>query len=235
MGLSIGVFLLPSCIYSTWDNGISGDGNVKTEQFDIKGFTGVHVSSGIDAEVSQGEFFVELEADGNLHEYITVEREGDMLVIGSERNIRRAESKLVRVSLPELDELRISSAGDIEGKTDFECDDLEISISSAGDLDIGVNARLIDISISSSGDCDIYGETEKLKARLSSAGDLEACDLKAEVVDVKVSSAGDACVMATKEIEMEASSAGSIYYYGDPTVVRSHASSAGSIIHKGKD
>jgi hypothetical protein len=222
-----------SCFYSSdWDSGVTGNGEVVTKTIEVDGFTGVHASSGIDVEISQGAFSVELEADENLHEYITIELEGDLLVIDTERNIRKAAKKVVYVSLPELNELNISSAGDIVGKTEFECDNLDISISSAGDLDLGVTANRIDISISSSGDCDLYGHTEYLDARLSSAGDLNACDMEADYVDVKVSSAGDACVFANKELKMEASSAGNIYYMGDAVVVKSHRSSAGNIKKK---
>ena len=225
-------FSLSSCIFGDWNNGISGNGEVEEEVFNISGFTGVKVSAGIDIHLSQGDFFVELVADENLHEYITVEKNGDMLVVGTTRNIYRAESKLVNVSLPGLETVKISSAGDIYGQTPFECDDLDISISSAGDLDLEVDAKSVDISISSSGDCDIVGTTEYLKANLSSAGDLNAFDLEADYVDVGVSSAGDAKVFANKEIEMTASSAGNIYYKGDAQVTRSSTSSAGSIVKR---
>ena len=67
---------------------------------------------------------------------------------------------------------------------------------------------------------------------MSSAGDLDAFDLDADYVKVRVSSAGDARVMANKEIDMGASSAGSIYYKGDATVTHISKSSAGSISHK---
>jgi len=225
-------FTIPSCIIGDWDNGVRGEGNVTTEVINVDDFTGVHASSGIDVTISQGEFSVEVVADENLHEYINVEREGRMLKIGTERNIYRAESKVVHVSLPELTDLKISSAGDIEAKTDFECEDLDIQISSAGDLELGVTADEIDLSISSSGDCDIWGRTEYFDAHLSSAGDLNAFELEADYVKVSVSSAGDARVFANKEIEMTASSAGSIYYKGDPVVKRSSKSSAGSIVKK---
>lgn len=221
-----------SCIYSDWDNGLTGNGNVIKEEVDIDGFTGVHASSGIDVNISQGEFHVEVVADENLHEYITVEKEGRILRIGSERNIRRADSKVVNVSLPELTDLKISSAGDIEAETDFECEDLEIEISSAGDLNIGVDADEIYISISSSGDCDIWGSARVLDARLSSAGDLNAFELEADYVKVRVSSAGDASVTANEEIDMSASSAGSIYHKGDARVINSNTSSAGGIYRR---
>lgn len=224
---------LQSCFFAgDWNNGITGNGDVETEVVNIDGFIGVHARAGIDVVLSQGDFFVEVVADENLQEYITVELKGDMLVIGSERNIYRAESKLVNVSLPELEELKITSAGDMEAETDFECKDLKIIISSAGDLKMGVTADMVDISISSSGDCDIWGQCSYLRADLSSAGNLNAYDLDADKAKVRVSSAGDAKVWANEEVDLGASSAGSIYYKGEAKVVHKNTSSAGSIVHK---
>ncbi len=227
----LSMLIAQSCVFDL-DNGISGSGNVKSEVINVDGFTGIHASSGIDVILSQGDYYVEVIADENLHEYITVDREGKILRIGSEKNIYRAESKVVKVTLPELTDIKISSAGDIEADTDFKCEDLDISISSAGDLDLDVDAKDIRISISSSGDCDLRGTARELKAKLSSAGDLNAFDLEADYVSVSVSSAGDAKVTANKEIEMSASSAGNIYYRGDGKVLRSNSSSAGSIIRR---
>jgi len=230
--VALSALVLQSCVFGDWENGVSGSGNVVSETIDVTGFTGVHASSGIDVYLTQGAYNVEVVADENLHEYITVDREGKMLRIGSERNIYRAKSKVVNVSLPDLTEIKISSAGDIQGENTFDCDDLEISISSAGDLDLDVDAQHVKISISSSGDCDIRGTTGSLDAKLSSAGDLNAFDLIADDVRVSVSSAGDASVTANREIEMSASSAGNIYYRGDAEVKKSNTSSAGSIIRR---
>ena len=228
----VSAIMMRSCLFGDWDTGVSGDGNVVTEEIHVTGFSGVHASSGIDVNISQGDFFVELVADENLHEFITIEKEGNMLRIGSERSIYRAKSKVVNVSVPELTKIKISSAGDVKGMSDFLCEDIDISISSAGDLDLTVDANEIKLSISSSGDCNLRGSANSLDARLSSAGDLHAFDLFADFVKVTVSSAGDARVWANKEIEMSASSAGNIYYKGDARVMRSSTSSAGNIIRK---
>jgi hypothetical protein len=226
--------VLSSCVISGWDTGISGNGNVVEEVRDVSGFTGVHVSSGIDVYLSEGDQFeVRVEADENLMEVIETEVRGNMLEVGTDRvNIRRAKSKKVYVTLPELTALKISSAGDCDGQTLFHCDDLRLSISSAGDLSLEVEADRIDIDISSSGDARIAGNAGELDASLSSAGDLDAWDLEARVVDVSVSSAGDARVFATEEISMSASSAGNIYYRGDAKVLRSSKSSAGDIVKR---
>jgi hypothetical protein len=226
--------VLNACIIDGWDHGISGNGNVVEETRNVSGFTGVHASTGIDVYLYEGDNFeVKVEADENLMEIILTEVEGKMLVIKTDRvNIRNAKSKKVFVTLPELEELKISSAGDCEGMTPFSCEDLRISISSAGDLTFEVEADRIDLDISSSGDARISGRTQDLDASLSSAGDLHAFDLIADVVDVRVSSAGDARVHANEEISMDASSAGNIYYKGDAEVVHSRKSSAGDIVRR---
>lgn len=228
------VLSLSSCYFDGWGTGISGNGDVVEESRDVDGFSGVEVSTGIDVYLTQGNVFeVVVEADENLQDVILTELKGDKLVVRTDHvNIRSAKAKKVHVTLPELTELRISSAGDCVGQTTFQCEDLRISISSAGDLTLEVEADRIDLDISSSGDARLSGSAEVFDASLSSAGDLHAFDLVAYKVDVTVSSAGDARVHATEEIDMSASSAGSIYYRGDAKVVRSNSSSAGSIVHK---
>jgi hypothetical protein len=228
------ILFLSSCYFEGWGTGISGNGNVVEENRDVTGFSGVEVSTGIDVYLTQGnEFEVMVEADENLQEVIITEVKGDRLVVRTDHvNIRSAKSKKVHVSLPELTELKISSAGDCVGQTPFNCEDLRISISSAGDLTLEVEADRINLDISSSGDARISGSAEVFDASLSSAGDLHAFDLIAGKVDVNVSSAGDARVHATEEITMTASSAGSVYYRGDAEVVRSNSSSGGSIVHR---
>jgi hypothetical protein len=223
-----------SCVITGWDQSISGNGNVVKETRDISGFTGVHLSSGIDVLLSEGdEFKVVVEADENLLEVIETELKGNILEVGTDRvNIRSAKSKKVHVTLPRLETLKISSAGDCDGQTLFHCGNLDLEVSSAGDLLLEVEADRIDLNISSSGDARLSGRVGEFNVSLSSAGDLYAFDLEADVVDVDVSSAGDARVNARKEISMNVSSAGDIYYTGDAEVLRSSKSSAGDIIRK---
>lgn len=232
--LAILAFSSTSCVIDGWDNHITGNGNVVEETRDVSGFTGIHVSSGIDVYLTEGESFeVRVEADENLLDVIETKLKGDILVVGTDRvSIRKAKSKKVHVTLPELEILKITSAGDCEGQTPFHCGDLRLSISSAGDLTLEVEADKINLDISSSGDARISGKAGILDVSLSSAGDLHAFDLMADKVSVDVSSAGDARVHATEEISMSVSSAGNIYYKGDAEVIRSSKSSAGDIIRK---
>ncbi len=229
------VFLIigsSSCIISPRET-IYGSGNVVTEERDIGEFTGLKVSSGIDVVIRQGkEISLELEADDNLHEVIITEVDGNTLKIYTRKNIRKARSKKVFLVYKDLNTIRISSAGDVTGENTLQTGTLDIDLSSAGDLNLEVQADKIICDISSSGDARLSGSTEVLVASLSSAGDLHAYELNTKKAEVSCSSAGDARVYATEEFNLRSSSAGSIYYKGDGRVVDSHTSSAGSIVKK---
>ena len=229
------VFLIigsSSCFISPHET-IYGSGNVVTEERDIGDFTGLKVSSGIDVVIRQGkEISLKLEADDNLHEVIITEVDGNTLKIYTRKNIRKARSKKVFLVYEDLNTIRISSAGDVTGENTLHTGTLDIDLSSAGDLNLEVQAEKIRCDISSSGDARLSGSTEVLVASLSSAGDLHAYELNTKKTEVSCSSAGDARVYATEEFNLRSSSAGSIYYKGDGRVVNSHTSSAGSIVKK---
>jgi hypothetical protein len=172
-----------------------------------------------------------VEADENLHEYIITEVKGGVLHVYTEANIRDAEKERVYVTMKEINKVETSSAGDIVGESPVRSERLELSASSAGDINLEIYAKEVNIDLSSSGDMTLIGETDNLKADLSSAGDLNAFELKTRETDISVSSAGDADINVSEKITARASSAGDINYKGDPKYVDVHTSSAGGI-HK---
>ena len=211
---------------------IHGNNKVVKADRDAPSFNGLQVSSGIDVYLKQGNNeAITVEADENLHEYIITEVKGGVLHVYTEANIRDAEMTRVYVTMKDVTSVKTSSAGDVVGETPIKSDRLELSASSAGDINLEVYAKEIEADISSSGDMTLTGETEKLEADLSSAGDLNAYDLKAREANISVSSAGDADINVSEKITARASSAGDINYKGDPKYVDVKTSSAGGI-HK---
>ncbi len=224
---------LPWSCYINIPEGITGNGNVTTEEREVPEFHGLKVSSGIDVFITQNsDVELSLEADENLHDVIKTEVEGGILKIYADKNIRMAKSKKVYLTYKSLDKIHISSAGDVKGQNLLTGDDLDISLSSAGNLNLEVQVNRLKINISSSGDARLSGSTDELDADLSSAGDLYAFDLIAKKGRVTVSSAGDARVNITEDADLRSSSAGDIEYMGNPERINIHTSSAGSIRKK---
>jgi hypothetical protein len=225
--------LISSCYFES-PNRISGNGNVVSEIRDLDNFTSISISGGLEGFITMGEnFSVEVIADENLQEIIKTEVRGTRLVIKASRNIRRADSKEIHISLPEISGLNVSAAARLQSENLIDVDELHADVSSAGRLTLIINSNLLDMNISSAGDATLEGRTENLKATVSSAGDLDASDLEAVKAKVNVSSAGKASLMVSGELDANASSAGSISYKGNPIEKSTITSSAGSIRHRG--
>ena len=221
---------ISACADGQWRKTVYGDGNVVKKGREAGSFSGVRVSTGIDVFLSQGSNeSIAVEADENLHEYIITKVEGDVLHVYTEANIREAKMKRVYVTMDNITSLTTTSAGDLIGETPVKTDNLDLSVSSAGDIKLEVYAKTVELDISSSGDMTLSGEADMLEGDLSSAGDLNAFNLKVREADLDVSSAGNADVYVTERLRARASSAGDINYKGNPKYLDAHSSSAGGI------
>jgi len=227
------VFLISGGCYFEHYESVSGNGKLIKQQREVAEFKGISVASGIDVIITQSDnIAVDVETDENLQDWIKTEVVNDILKIYTTKNIRNAKEKKVYVKYKTLNSIDISSAGDVSSTNTLVTDKLNIDMSSAGDLNLTVEADEIEIDISSAGDARLQGKTNYLKAELSSAGDLNAFDLEAKKGDVRVSSAGDANVFVTEEAIFDCSSAGSIEFKGEPRIKNISTSSAGSVNKK---
>ncbi len=226
------VLAIHSCTIGQIKPKVTGSGKVVTKERKASYFNTIKVSSGIDVYLTQGnKESITVEADDNLHEYIRTEIKNNTLKVYSDANIRKAKAKKVHITIKDVEKISVSSAGDVFGENTIKTDELYLSASSAGDIKLSIIVNILSCDISSSGDMRLEGSADELKADLSSAGDLNAYDLKTRIAVVSTSSAGDAKIFVTEKLKATASSAGDIYFMGDPKQVDGRSSSAGGI-HK---
>lgn len=231
--ISVLIVGITACVDAQIRRTVHGDRHVVKKERPAGRFTGIKVSTGIDVYLKQGNnISIAVEADENLHEYIQTEIRDGILNVYSDANIRDAERKRVYVTMEEIRSVRTTSAGDVIGETPIRSDNLELSASSAGSINMEVYAKEIELDISSSGDITLNGESDRLDASLSSAGDLNAFELDVKEADISASSAGDADVSVSEKLTARASSAGDINYRGNPKYIDAHSSSAGGVHRK---
>jgi hypothetical protein len=224
---------LTACTNAQIWSTVRGEGSVVTEERSASYFSELVVSSGIDVYLKQGDKeSITVEAEQNLHEYIKTEVKDNVLHVFTAPNINiRFGTRKVYVTMKDISSVKTSSAGDVTGMTPINTTNLKLSTNSAGDIKLEVNASDINVDISSAGNITLSGIANVLNADLSSAGDLEGYDLKVKEADISVSSAGGARVYVTEKLTARSSSAGDIYYAGNPEFVDAHSSSAGGV-HK---
>jgi hypothetical protein len=202
----------------------------ETEVRNVGSFSGIKAAEGIDVYLKRGEKeSVKVEVTGTRLSNVMTEVSGSYLKIHMREGNYRNNDVNVYVTYVSLEKLSCSSAANISSEEVLKADDLDISVSSAGSIDIKLEAGEVEVDASSSGEAELQGRVRSLSVDVSSAGEVDAYDLEAEQVSVNASSAGTAKVNAVKELEAEASSAGSIRYRGNPARSITNASSGGSV------
>ena len=212
-------------------NRVEGDKNVISQKRSLSDdFSKVKVSSGIDLYIKQGSRnSLTVEADENLHDIIITEVIGGKLRIYTDRNIWRAKSKKVYLTVNSLDELTATSGSDVVSEGILRVQDLDVSTSSGAHLRIEVEANNVISSSSSGSDLRLSGSTDTHETSASSGSSLKAYRLESKDVSAKVSSGADISVFASESIYAKASSGGDIRCKGNPEKITKKTSSGGGV------
>ena len=212
-------------------NRVEGDRNVISQKRSLSDdFSKVKVSSGIDLYIKQGSRnSLTVEADENLHDIIITEVIGGKLRIYTDRNIWRAKSKKVYLTVNSLDELTATSGSDVVSEGILRVQDLDVSTSSGANLRIEVEANNVVSSSSSGSDLRLSGSTDTHETSASSGSSLKAYRLESKDVSAKVSSGADISVFASESIYAKASSGGDIRCKGNPKKITKKTSSGGGV------
>jgi hypothetical protein len=226
------VTALGSCRHG-WGRRVRGNGNITSETRNVNNFKSVEVGGSINVYLSQGSpSSVKLEGDENILKYVEVYQEGDRLIIKNKDgyDLDPSGNMRVYVTAPVFDRVEASGASDIIGQGKISNpNDLEISISGAGDVKLELDAPRLKADISGSGSLHLKGETKDTEISLSGVGSAHCYDLLSENTKVDISGAGSAQVYASVGLDAQVSGVGSIHYKGNPANVKQDVSGAGSI------
>jgi len=174
---------------------------------------------------------IEVEASDDAFDRIEFKIEGSRLKIRNEKNSWRnwsGNSKInVYVTMRDIEGIGVSGSGNLVGENRFETDDLYLSVSGSGSMDIKTNSEDVDISVSGSGKINLDGSGDNADVSISGSGKVRAQDFEVRVCEASISGSGSCYITATKEIDARISGSGSVYYAGNPDRVSSHASGSG--------
>ncbi len=202
-----------------------------TQTRSVGSFSGVKVAEGIDVYLIKGDKeSVKVEVTGTDISNVITEVSGSYLKVHMrDGNYRDRVDAKVYVTYTKLDRLSASSAGTISSQGVIDASSMEISSSSAGNIEVELNAGKVTVSASSAGEIELKGKAKSVTAEASSAGEIDAYDLESAQVLAEVSSAGSVEVNVTEDLTAHASSGGSVRYRGNPAKSITDSSSGGSV------
>lgn len=226
------LIIVSSCNFQYNIKSIDGNGNVLREEFEIlEKIDIIKASAGLDVEIIYGpRQHVVIEADENLHEYISTDLKNGILDVTTSRNIRTAKSKKVTVVYVDIEGIHASSGAQVYAPTELVSNSLDLKTSSGAKLNANVISRELTAQSSSGSSMTLKGQALNFNSKASSGSELDARELKGIYCTARASSGANIFLNIEKSLDARASSSGSIQYSGDPEVVNQNTSSSGRVI-----
>lgn len=220
-----------SCNFQYNIKSIDGNGNVIREEFKVaEKIDFIKASAGLEVEIVYGPLqTVIIEADENLHEYISAELNNGILNIKSTRNIRKAKAKKVTVIFVDIEGIHASSGSNVYTTSEVVSNSLDLKVSSGAKLNVSAVVKDLSAQSSSGGKLTIVGQVLNFNSKASSGSEIEARELKALYGNSRASSSASIFLNIERALDARASSSGRIQYTGEPEVINQKTSSSGSI------
>jgi hypothetical protein len=135
----------------------------------------------------------------------------------------------VLVVLPELSAVTLEGAVEAE-VLDFEQDEFGIYVSGAVKCRAELAVNTLNIEQSGATILHLNGNAKNCKVEMSGASKLNALAMEMEKLNIELDGACGADVNVTKNLDAEASGAGSVRFKGNPAKVNQNSSGAGKVI-----
>jgi len=178
---------------------LKGSGKRVVEKRTITPFTAIKTQGAFHIEVTaQKDLALEVEGDDNILKIVTAEVSNNVLLLKSTQNYSPTEPVKFKISVPNLEGLSASGAGNINIKG-LNNDKFEIDSSGAPDIVVAGNTKVVDIDASGAGKIDTHN-LHALRAVVDSKG-VARID-----IDVK------------DQLDVKISGPSSVYYKGDPQI-----------------
>lgn len=225
-------FVLSSCQFNAdFGFGVKGNGNVIKEGRTIsENFNTIEVSRGMDAYLTQGnEVGIMVEADENLHDIIITEVENNTLKIYADQNISSSKSQKVYVNFKDIEKIVSTSGSDVYSTNLIQAKDLKLRTTSGSDMELEIEADLVDCESTSGSDLRLSGTTNELFVKATSGSDIKAGELISNTCNARATSGADIAVHTKEKLYASATSGGDIRYYGNPDNVTKKDGASGNI------
>jgi hypothetical protein len=208
-----------------------GSGNEVTLTPYVSGFDSLDIGHAFEVDIIQSQTYsLAIDVDDNIEQYLIVDDSGGTLVLDLEDGRAYTNVTLrAQISMPELRALELSGASDAKFTQFKSSDPFDLKASGAS-LAIGdIEAGDVAIKLSGASDARLEGEGGDLLLEASGASKVDLEDYKVEDATLDLSGASDVTVRVNGVLNVSASGASTVMYFGNPSLGDISTSGASSI------
>ena len=192
--------------------GVRGNGQPKTEERSVDGFTYVDAGGAFEIQWDNGSPALRVTTDENLLPYIENNISGNTLHLRTREHVWPTHGIKVVISSATRAGARLRGAVKLTAKQ--------------------LNGPVFALESTGASEVSLEGNVDRLLADMTGASQLAAEGLRTKTAEISTTGAGDAEVAVTDTLKVAITGAGKVAYSGNPTRIEKHITGAGSIRRK---
>ncbi|MGE0589451.1 MAG: head GIN domain-containing protein [Cyclobacteriaceae bacterium] len=232
--VTIALMLISTCSFA----------QVSKKSFDLPEFQGVYVNSSYTVYLKQtNKQEVRVEALAEILEATEIKVESGILMVNVERKPDPANKSLwakiddiklnptmkVYVSIKDVNTLQVNGGGKIVSENSIASDDLKVSLTGSGSMDIDVKGKKISTEVAGSGTVTLKGYATSNDILMSGSGNLNAFNCELEYATVKIGGSGSADITVSENLEATVMGSGNLKHKGNTKKVTKKVYGSGSV------
>lgn len=192
-------------------------GEYETQTLQVPNFDGIKLTMDARVEITQGdELSVTVEGKSDVIDELSLDVDDGTWRIDTYDCMRNIDNLTIYITMPYLRKLTVSGSGEIYSTNTLVGDDVDLTVSGSGKIDVALTADDIDALISGSGEILAEGTGDELDLDISGSGDFFAFGLAMRRADIRISGSGTAEVRVEQYLKARISGSGDVYYKGNP-------------------
>jgi hypothetical protein len=227
------LFVLCSTPFFAQNKEKNRDGDA-SEQREVRDFTRISTELAADIYIRQADTFsfVAKASEEALERMETRVKDGKLWITkpANWRFWNELEKVRIYITVPSLDDLIFSGAGNVYLKGHWKGDKMRIKLEGAYNLTaLDVEIEDLKVQLDGVGNIDIGGKAPKAQLTLNGTGSIDAYDLTIQNARCAVNGVGKLECNVVEELIADVSGMGSVRYRGEPKNVRSSVSGLGKV------
>lgn len=199
----------------------------------VSGYSGIECNGPFNVSVKiDGTESLKLNVDADMLDNIKTDVEDGVLKVRfkdgwkNHGNFKRAD---IYITAKRLSYLANGGSGSTVLTGTLTGEHAKIAVSGSGNLKGSVTSQSLELRVSGSGSATVNGSTSQAEISVSGSGSINGKQLKAEIVNARISGSGEVVIIANQSVSGHISGSGSLQYSGKATIVGSHYSGSGRI------
>ena len=207
--------LLPGCIPFQ----VTGSGHVISQTFNFSDFNKVRISYGFTAEVKKSNTYgIEVTADDNLFDYISVKKDGDTISIGLKSGSYGQSHLQATIMMPSLRGIELSDGGRTEINGFSSSDDLSIKLSDGTKLSGSLTAGNVNITLTDGSRIELEGSAKDIKIISHDGSRAYLENFSVANTDLYIGDGSTLTINVTGTLNADLSAGSHVTYKGNPTL-----------------